>query len=1197
MFLPSVGRRIVLALVVAGGLLVGLGSAANAQLSPLPRDGWVASASATCGSDVPARALDGNASTRWSTGLSQANGQWFQVDMLSPRSFTQLTLDTAGSASDYPRGYQVYVSPDGSNWGSPVASGTASSSFVTITFPYQTARFFRIVQTGSASNWWSIHELNVYGSGSTFNIMSLPRTGWVATASASSSGDVPSRALDGSSSTRWTTGQSQANGQWFQVDMLFPQTFTQVTLNATNSNSDYPRGYQLLVSNDGATWGQPLVSGGGTAPLVTITVPSVTARYIRIVQTGAASNWWSIYELNVYGSAATTATAALPRTGWVASASAGNASAMQAIDGNLTTRWTTGTDQVNAQWFQLDLGTSQAFTQVVLDAGTSSNDFPIGYQVYVTDDPSSWGSPVAYGAGSDALLTITFPYQTARYLRVVQTGTGSHWWSIHEINVYGAGIPLATSNLPRTGWIASASSTCGSDVPARALDGNTTTRWSSGVPQVNGQWFQVDMLTPQTFTQVSVDTSGSSSDYPRGFQIYVSNDGSTWGQPVASGVGTSAIVKATFPFQVARYLRVVQTGSASSWWSIHELNVAGPEDVDLVGEATVFPPSAGGHDAEIMFQELEVPSDGVLSELALYVAANPLGGRVRIGIYADVDGTPGALLGQAERQANVGWNHFDVLPQARTSGFYWLAFQATDPQLRIGRLDDGFGRSAFTVPLPAPGHPTLPLIFPIARPEGFLSRLSAYATFRVRKSVPFASIDWIVTERYTSFPPPDPGPENLETTLDGCLSSSIFPIVSYQWTIFTLNADGTRAVTTPLAPSSSCKTMFTFPHQGIHQVRLDVVDERGTKGSLLKAVSIRNYVILSLGDSIASGEGNPDQPAFNEVVGQTTDRFGNKHDVIMRHAESWADRRCHRSKWSGPARAALALASQDPHSSVTFVSLACSGAGVSTGIELPYAGQEPGDATDKLPPQLTEARRLLCPHPEGCPTKDDLRPIDALLLQAGANDLGFGTILRECANPVTDCVDDGLFQVLYGFTGAGTKLASFYGGFMGDGGLAHELTNPTFGLNVAPARVYATQYPDPVTNDAGQVCSEIDLPNAASDNVSWLPDGVDGVINGHEVTTAHNSTVLPMNSEIASTGFLGWTPIKGIPEEFIGHGYCANDTFIRRYDESLTLQSNHDGTMHPNIRGHLKIANHIWQQLQGDLQVPIVVAPTDIELP
>ncbi|HVU52593.1 MAG TPA: discoidin domain-containing protein, partial [Polyangia bacterium] len=143
----------------------GSGGSGGAGGSALPRTGWTATASNTGGGDVPANALDGNTGTRWSTGAAMANGMWYQVDMQSARSFDQLTMDSAGSTNDYARGYTVAVSSDGATFTS-VASGTGTAALITVSFPQQSARYIKITQTGAASNWWSIAELNVYsGSG------------------------------------------------------------------------------------------------------------------------------------------------------------------------------------------------------------------------------------------------------------------------------------------------------------------------------------------------------------------------------------------------------------------------------------------------------------------------------------------------------------------------------------------------------------------------------------------------------------------------------------------------------------------------------------------------------------------------------------------------------------------------------------------------------------------------------------------------------------------------------------------------------------------------------------------------------------------------------------------------------------------------------------------------------------------------
>ncbi|MNN53359.1 F5/8 type C domain protein [compost metagenome] len=125
----------------------------------LDRTGWTATASHNSWS--AGRALDGNASTRWDTVSNQVYGQYFQIDMQASQTVNKLVLDASGSSSDFPRGYSVYVSQDGVEWGQPVASGTGSA-VTTVTFPDQTARFIRIVQTGAVARYWSIHEVYVY---------------------------------------------------------------------------------------------------------------------------------------------------------------------------------------------------------------------------------------------------------------------------------------------------------------------------------------------------------------------------------------------------------------------------------------------------------------------------------------------------------------------------------------------------------------------------------------------------------------------------------------------------------------------------------------------------------------------------------------------------------------------------------------------------------------------------------------------------------------------------------------------------------------------------------------------------------------------------------------------------------------------------------------------------------------------------
>ncbi|SFB06457.1 F5/8 type C domain-containing protein [Cohnella sp. OV330] len=130
----------------------------------LNRADWIASAYKDAGGDTAAAgAIDGNAGTRWANREAQlpSGDQWFQVDMGTARAFDRVKIESGG---DYGRGYRIQVSDNGADW-TDMASGTGSET-IDVTLGRRTARYLRVVQTGTASsNWWSINEINVYAGG------------------------------------------------------------------------------------------------------------------------------------------------------------------------------------------------------------------------------------------------------------------------------------------------------------------------------------------------------------------------------------------------------------------------------------------------------------------------------------------------------------------------------------------------------------------------------------------------------------------------------------------------------------------------------------------------------------------------------------------------------------------------------------------------------------------------------------------------------------------------------------------------------------------------------------------------------------------------------------------------------------------------------------------------------------------------
>jgi len=83
------------------------------------------------------------------------------------------------------------------------------------------------------------------------------------------------------------------------------------------------------------------------------------------------------------------------------------------------------------------------------------------------------------------------------------------------------------------------------------------------------------MGTSNVFNKLILNYVNSANDYPRGYQVTVSSDGINWSSSVATGVGSTSITTITFATQVARYVRVTQTGSTGNYWSIDEFNMMG----------------------------------------------------------------------------------------------------------------------------------------------------------------------------------------------------------------------------------------------------------------------------------------------------------------------------------------------------------------------------------------------------------------------------------------------------------------------------------------------------------------------------------------------------------------------------------------------------------------------------------------------
>jgi glucosylceramidase len=219
-----------------------------------------------------------------------------------------------------------------------------------------------------------------------------------------------------------------------------------------------------------------------------------------------------------------------------------------------------------------------------LAAGTAATFTWTGTQ-HGSTDPAAIGSvdiPFRNPDGSQALIT----YDSSLLAQQPQVRVGDQWLAYTLPTGASLTSPTGEAALPRGSWQATASASSSDDPPSKAIDGDAATRWSLGHGMQPGDWFQLDLGSTKTFDQIVLDTSASSGDFARQYEVYTSDDGNNWGEPIATGPG-STVTRILLPTTTARYIRVVNKASSGSWWSIHDVSVFAPAG------NTTSPPATG----------------------------------------------------------------------------------------------------------------------------------------------------------------------------------------------------------------------------------------------------------------------------------------------------------------------------------------------------------------------------------------------------------------------------------------------------------------------------------------------------------------------------------------------------------------------------------------------------------------------------
>ena len=122
-----------------------------------------ADASASHNNDYAILACDNSLNTAWETGVNQASGQLWKLDLGSTISLKRLHI-FQGSVK-YARNWKIEISTNDVNW-TQIASDSNSTdpNIAVILATAQNARYIKITLTGSASYGWAILDVAVFKS-------------------------------------------------------------------------------------------------------------------------------------------------------------------------------------------------------------------------------------------------------------------------------------------------------------------------------------------------------------------------------------------------------------------------------------------------------------------------------------------------------------------------------------------------------------------------------------------------------------------------------------------------------------------------------------------------------------------------------------------------------------------------------------------------------------------------------------------------------------------------------------------------------------------------------------------------------------------------------------------------------------------------------------------------------------------------
>lgn len=363
--------------------------------------------------------------------------------------------------------------------------------------------------------------------------------------------------------------------------------------------------------------------------------------------------------------------------------------------------------------------------------------------------------------------------------------------------------------------------------------------------------------------------------------------------------------------------------------------------------------------------------------------------------------------------------------------------------------------------------------------------------------------------------------------------------------------------------------------------------------SLTQTLVFQDILIVSMGDSYAAGEGNPDKAG---TPTEDMERYANppiadtktiqvssdtkKGTPNLRFA-TWQEPLAHRSYRSGHSKAARAVEGpyNDTHIVATFLPFSRSGGKIDEGLigpnqdkfhpeREPYGGPL-NDFKELSPIGSLDFKLKIGQIPEIKGAIGDRR-IDFLVMTIGGNDVNWKNnfpllIMKD----LFSLGDEKGRQELKSLTEEALAL------------LPQKFRQLDFMIKtfLNPRYVLITEYPSgffgnqdnagkTIQNaecDIFKTCFDADVSGKDANLVKELSNKLNKAVA--DAAKAHN-----------------WIFVDGIAEAFKQRGYCSEDRLFMQASESFLAQGDWFGMLHPNEKGHQVYGQKIAEKIQKTIQ-------------